>query len=232
MAWTAPRTWVDDEIVTASLLNTHIRDNELALDQHGHDGTSGDGSTTLGNLVKETLTDASAPAAPGAGLTAIYTVSGKPHYRAGAAGADNELSEVGHLHTFTEDLANGGSGNGSVDGNTSTGDRHDIANSGGTLSASVALATTKDNMIAGFGAFVYSSGGGVDPDHKHEIIIDGVSVTTVTSPVRAAVHPVTINGSRATSSGSRTTTHKLTNNDTANWLISRRVRVEAVAVII
>lgn len=34
MAWTAPRTWTDGELVTASIMNTHIRDNELALDQH------------------------------------------------------------------------------------------------------------------------------------------------------------------------------------------------------
>jgi hypothetical protein len=31
MAWTAPRTWVAAETVTAALLNTHIRDNEKAL---------------------------------------------------------------------------------------------------------------------------------------------------------------------------------------------------------
>lgn len=30
-AWTTPRTWVDTEVVTASLLNTHIRDNLNAL---------------------------------------------------------------------------------------------------------------------------------------------------------------------------------------------------------
>ena len=29
MAWTAPRTWVTAEIVTASLLNVHVRDNLL-----------------------------------------------------------------------------------------------------------------------------------------------------------------------------------------------------------
>ncbi len=29
MAWTAPRTWVADEIVTAALMNTHVRDNLL-----------------------------------------------------------------------------------------------------------------------------------------------------------------------------------------------------------
>lgn len=27
MAWTAPRTWVTAELVTASLMNTHVRDN-------------------------------------------------------------------------------------------------------------------------------------------------------------------------------------------------------------
>ena len=29
MAWTAPRTWVTAEVVTASLMNTHVRDNFL-----------------------------------------------------------------------------------------------------------------------------------------------------------------------------------------------------------
>jgi|TARA_Y100000310_G_scaffold317685_1_gene370846 hypothetical protein len=27
MAWTAPRTWVAGEVVTAALMNTHVRDN-------------------------------------------------------------------------------------------------------------------------------------------------------------------------------------------------------------
>lgn len=31
MAWTAPRTWVDGETVTATLLNTHLRDNLKAI---------------------------------------------------------------------------------------------------------------------------------------------------------------------------------------------------------
>lgn len=29
MAWTAPRTWVTNEIVTAAMMNTHVRDNLL-----------------------------------------------------------------------------------------------------------------------------------------------------------------------------------------------------------
>lgn len=31
MAWTTPRTWVASELVTATLLNTHLRDNLNAL---------------------------------------------------------------------------------------------------------------------------------------------------------------------------------------------------------
>lgn len=31
MAWTAPRNWVSGELVTAALMNTHIRDNETEL---------------------------------------------------------------------------------------------------------------------------------------------------------------------------------------------------------
>ena len=98
MVWTAPRTWVVGDIATAVLLNLHIRDNQLALDQHGHDGSAGDGGTSLGPLIKATLTDAAAPAAPGAGKTALYAVSGRPHYRAGAAGADTDLAATTDTH--------------------------------------------------------------------------------------------------------------------------------------
>ncbi len=31
MAWTAPRTWATGEVVTAALMNTHVRDNQLYL---------------------------------------------------------------------------------------------------------------------------------------------------------------------------------------------------------
>ena len=35
MAWTAPRTWVVNEVVTASIMNTHVRDNFDALAGYG-----------------------------------------------------------------------------------------------------------------------------------------------------------------------------------------------------
>ena len=47
MAWTAPRTWADDEIVTTAYMNAQIRDNLLVLSTHAHGGSAGDGSATL-----------------------------------------------------------------------------------------------------------------------------------------------------------------------------------------
>jgi hypothetical protein len=233
MAWTAPRTWVDDEVVTASLLNTHVRDNELALDQHGHDGTSGDGSTTLGDLVKETMTDAAAPAAPGAGLTALYTVSGKPHYRAGAAGGDTELSEVGHGHTFVEDDSGTANVAGANDG-TFSGERSDIADSGGVKDASKSITASKSAMIAAGGVGLAVNGIG-DADHKQQMIIDGVVVTTINnpqSPIPNEGGHMVIAGSRSVSSGARTSTNRLRNDDLSTWIVGRYQSVNAVAVII
>lgn len=103
MAWTAPRTWVTGEVVTAALFNTHLRDNQNAISTHGHSGSGGDGGTALGNLVQEKFADAAPVSAPGSGLTTIYTVSGVPHMRAGAGGADTEISIAGHVHTPQSD---------------------------------------------------------------------------------------------------------------------------------
>src|SRR5262245_48492280 len=55
MAWTSPRTWVAGETVTASLLNTHIRDNQLAISTWTNYTTSWTGTTTnpaIGNGTK------------------------------------------------------------------------------------------------------------------------------------------------------------------------------------
>ena len=103
MVFTAPRTWAVGEKATAVLLNLHMRDNFLAVDQHGHGGSAGDGGTTLGALVKATLADAAAPAAPGAGKTVVSAVSSRPHFRAGAAGADTTLADKDEVHASSHD---------------------------------------------------------------------------------------------------------------------------------
>ena len=50
MAWTAPRTWVTDEIITAALLNAQVRDNLLVLSTHAHSGAAGMGASTLSGI--------------------------------------------------------------------------------------------------------------------------------------------------------------------------------------
>ena len=50
MAWTAPRTWVTAEVVTAALMNTHVRDNLLE--------TASAKVTTAGDLVYATAANA------------------------------------------------------------------------------------------------------------------------------------------------------------------------------
>ena len=213
MAWTAPITWVTAEIPTAALFNTHIRDNFLALDQHGHGGSSGDGGTSLGDLVKGTFTDAAAPTAPGAGKTSVYSVSGKPHYRAGAAGADTLLSAEGHAHTFTEeDQGANKTSAGTGGGSTGLAWKIGAAPGGGTRSASTTLNPTKAAMIVGAGAIVSQ---GVPADsYKHEIIIDGVVAKTISAPATMAL--MQIIGSREVASGARTVEHKMTNDHSSN----------------
>lgn len=56
MAWTVPRTWVAGEIVTAALMNTHVRDNLLDL----ADGAWGIDKTTVLKSADETITNSAA----------------------------------------------------------------------------------------------------------------------------------------------------------------------------
>jgi len=61
MAWTSPRTWVTGELVTASILNTYVRDNQDALDdgrlsiasQAAGDVVYASSSTQLARLAKD-----------------------------------------------------------------------------------------------------------------------------------------------------------------------------------
>lgn len=58
MAWTTPRTWTDGEVVTASIMNAHIRDNENVLKTSiGNDGKFlGLSASTLADLSGTNLT--------------------------------------------------------------------------------------------------------------------------------------------------------------------------------
>mgnify|MGYP001601222043 CR=1 FL=1 len=50
MAWTAPRTYVANELVSAAILNVDLRDNLTALSTHAHAGAAGDGNDELSGL--------------------------------------------------------------------------------------------------------------------------------------------------------------------------------------
>jgi hypothetical protein len=123
MAWTTPRDYVTNEILTAAILNVDHRDNLNVLSTHAHSGAAGNGNSSLTSLVKETFTDASAPAAPGSGLTAIYTVSGRPHFRAGSGGSDTTLAILADVHAQTHASAHqpGGADAMAVDASAGTG---------------------------------------------------------------------------------------------------------------
>ncbi len=53
MAWTAPRTWVTGETVTAALMNTHIKDNLLAIGEHVKVVKSADESVTSSTTLQD-----------------------------------------------------------------------------------------------------------------------------------------------------------------------------------
>jgi|TARA_Y100000310_G_scaffold269483_1_gene282682 hypothetical protein len=50
MVWTTPRTWVSGEVVTAGIMNTHVRDQFTFFSVHLHDGNAGQGSAHLGGV--------------------------------------------------------------------------------------------------------------------------------------------------------------------------------------
>ena len=68
MSWTAPRTWVASEVVTASLMNTHVRDNLLE--------TAVAKVTTQGDLVYATGANALARLAKGTAYQVLRMNSG------------------------------------------------------------------------------------------------------------------------------------------------------------
>lgn len=98
MVWTNPATLSVAEMVDATYMNTTLRDNLLAVDQHTHSGAAGDGSAGLDGVDSVTLDDITTPAAPGADDTIVYAVAGKLKQRAGVAGSEEEFSVKGHSH--------------------------------------------------------------------------------------------------------------------------------------
>ncbi len=102
MAWTAPRTWVTGETVTAALMNAHIRDNLLE--------TSAATVTTAGDLVyADAANSMGTRLAIGAATTHLVSTGSAPVWRAVATDVDTG-SDTGISTTYVT-LAAGGVSN-------------------------------------------------------------------------------------------------------------------------
>ena len=191
MAWTTPRDWTSNEIVTASILNTDQRDNLNVLSTHAHTNAAGQGSSTLGNLVKATFTDASAPSAPGSGLTVLYSVGGRPYYRAGSGGASTQLAIIADVHAQTHASAhqpggadamavNAGAGVGSLRTLSTTSTSAAAGNHSHTAVASVAGVSEEhsDSDSAAIPIITGDNSGAVAFGGSHTVVTKTISPST------------------------------------------------------
>ena len=97
MPWTALSSLATGDLITETIWDNQIEGNLNFLSTHTHTGAAGMGSSSLGALVLADFTTAAAPAAPGASLGRFYVVTGdRPGFRAGVAGAAEELSVTTH----------------------------------------------------------------------------------------------------------------------------------------
>jgi len=98
VVWPTVKVWTTGEMVTAALLNTQVRDPQVCLVLHAHEGGSGSGTAALGSLVSVGGAVAATAAAPGvATLTRLFAVGTDWHFRA-TGGTDNTISTIGHTH--------------------------------------------------------------------------------------------------------------------------------------
>jgi hypothetical protein len=190
MGWTTPRDYVSNEVLTAAILNVDHRDNLDVLSTHAHSGAAGMGSSSLANLVKGTFTDASAPSAPGSGLTALYTVSGRPHYRAGSGGSDTTLAILADVHAQTHASAHqpGGADAMAVDAATSTASLRTLG-TGSTQGAAGNHTHTANDEVAATDAISLDDGAGMTltKGDGTGTVAFGASVTIATKTISPGV---------------------------------------------
>ena len=100
MAWSTPKTWVDQETPSADDFNTEIRDNLNVLSTHSHSGAAGDGSTTLDSVDYIDLDEGGALSAPAGGHTRFAANNdGTLRYYADG-GSEKTVSDTAHSHTI------------------------------------------------------------------------------------------------------------------------------------
>lgn len=78
MAWTAPRTWTTGEVVTSTIMNTHVRDNFLAVPYVV--AQSGAGATVTNTTTETDLISFTVPAGA-LGANGLVRVTGHAVYQ-------------------------------------------------------------------------------------------------------------------------------------------------------
>lgn len=123
MAWTAPRTWVTGETVTAALLNTHVRDNLKAIGDPwtSYTPTFSGGISAIGNAtvvakylqagklvigeVKVTMGSTTTFAAAGIAITAPANLALQPTMAVGPAYMVDTSAGLGYVGVITPSSA-------------------------------------------------------------------------------------------------------------------------------
>ena len=178
MAWTTPRTWADDEIVTTAYMNAQIRDNFNALTAHTHGGSAGDGSSTLASgisfsgLATATFADQSGNPSVAGRLqrngnnlvyyngSAVITISadasaGTASLRSLGTGATNAAAG-NHTHTPTTPSTSDLTGSNIVDSAVAIGGHYKSYSSGATLDGTSKTVTpTLANNLVIISCFAY-----------------------------------------------------------------------------
>lgn len=100
MAYSSPRTWVDQETPSAEDFNTQIRDNLNALSTHTHTGAAGDGSATLNSVDYIDLDEGGSLSTPASGHTR-FAANNDGTLRYFAEGStEKTVSDTTHTHTI------------------------------------------------------------------------------------------------------------------------------------
>jgi hypothetical protein len=123
VAWTTPRTWVASEVVTAALLNTHLRDNDAYL-KAVLDGTASQAVHFLSTLEVDGLTTIHGNLETFGTLIAQDNISGAGMLTItppGGGGSSSGVDNSGNLYTQAGDLDI--AGDGVIDGTLSVSGR-------------------------------------------------------------------------------------------------------------
>ena len=226
MPSTAPRTWVVNEVVTAAVMNVHVRDNLNTLSAHQHGGAAGDGAADLSSINRVGFQDQGAsPGTTGllqrrggtleywaAGVLAVWggdAVAGTASLRTIGTGA-KQAAAGDHSHTIN---AQSDSGEDFATTNHAINYGNNILDTASEF-ATATVTFSKSGILFGGTQFVADNSGTGGNPWTLQLTIDSVLTvdTDFEGPRRGQA-----TGDRSVSSGSRTVQGEII-NDTGGLL--------------